>query len=201
MGIKKKIVLSPDTQRDWRVPPGQESVENLIVLHAGEIPGIDLKNWSLKIHGEVEEEKVLTYDEFKTLLRTELTADVHCVTGWSVIGTVWEGVQTKELLNVVQLKKSAEYVLVHAPGGYSANLTLEEFFAEDVLLADKFNGKPLSSEHGFPVRLVVPRRYFWKSVKWVTAIEFLKDEKPGFWEQRGYHMRGDPWEEERFSGR
>jgi DMSO/TMAO reductase YedYZ molybdopterin-dependent catalytic subunit len=194
-----KTVISPDMKRDNRVPPGQYLTSKFLVLHYGSIPRIDIKNWKFTITGLVENDKVLNFKEFHKLPKIRVKSDIHCVTTWSKLDTVWEGVSTSELKNLVQIKPEAKHAIVHAEQGFTTNLTLDDFFAEDVLFAYKYNGKSLTPEHGYPVRLVVPRLYFWKSAKWAIGVEFTADQRLGFWERNGYHHHGDPWNEERFS--
>jgi len=181
-----------------RIPPGQKVITRLPVLHVGPIPPFDPEKWNLRIFGRVEEEVSFTYQDILQMPVTRVVADVHCVTGWSVLDTVWEGVWPGELLKRVKLLPDARFVLVHSEYGYTTNLPLEVFLDNDVVLAYRLNGAPLPPEHGYPLRLVVPKRYFWKSAKWVRALEFLAEDKPGYWEQRGYHNNADPWQEERF---
>jgi DMSO/TMAO reductase YedYZ molybdopterin-dependent catalytic subunit len=181
-----------------RVPPGQRLASRFPVLHYGAVPRVDLERWDLRLFGLVEEEVRFTYQEIRALPRRSLTCDIHCVTGWSLLDTRWEGVSTGEVVSRAQLASDARYVLVHAEGGFTANLPLELFLGEDNLFAWGYDGKELSPEHGWPLRLVVPSRYFWKSAKWVRGIEFLDRDLPGFWERAGYHNEGDPWKEERY---
>jgi DMSO/TMAO reductase YedYZ molybdopterin-dependent catalytic subunit len=196
---QNKLIISPDVKRNNRVPPGQRLTEDFPVLHYGTVPEIDITAWNFTITGLVEDEKVLNYEEFKGLPKIKVHSDIHCVTGWSKLDTYWEGVNTSVLKDLVNIKPEAKFVLVHGAKGFTTNLSLDDFFAEDVLFAFKFNDKILTQPHGFPVRLVVPRLYFWKSAKWVTGVEFTKNEKLGFWEKHGYHAHGDPWKEERYS--
>lgn len=197
--VEPTHVISPDTERKKRIPPGQTIADKFPILHYGNVPKIEISNWTFTITGLVEEEHRLNYQEFADLPRVTMLADIHCVTGWSKLNTEWEGISTNQIKKLVKLKPRAKYVMVHAASGFTTNLSLDEFFKEDVLFAIKYNQKPLSPEHGFPVRLVVPRLYFWKSAKWVTGIEFIDHEKLGFWETHGYHSHGDPWKEERYS--
>ena len=192
-------IISPDTKRENRIPPGQRLVKEWPVLHAGRVPDINIEKWSFRIFGLVEKEKILNLKEFMALPMVEVFSDIHCVTSWSKLDNTWEGVSTSEIKSLVKIKGEAEFVMVHGIGGFTTNLSLEDFFAEDVLFAVKHDGKPISVEHGAPLRLVVPRLYFWKSAKWVNGIEFMAKDKPGFWESRGYHNHGDPWMEERYS--
>ncbi|MBI5561071.1 MAG: sulfite oxidase-like oxidoreductase [Deltaproteobacteria bacterium] len=192
------IIKSPDTLRKNRIPPGQHTVGSLPVLHHGETPQTNSSMWAFTIKGLVEEEKTLDFDEFMGFAAARVFSDIHCVTGWSVLGNLWEGVPASLIKDLVRIRPDAGYVIVRSWGGFTTNLPMEEFFDSDVLFAVKHNGKILGPEHGFPVRLVVPRLYFWKSAKWVEGVEFLREDTPGFWESRGYHNHGDPWKEERY---
>jgi DMSO/TMAO reductase YedYZ molybdopterin-dependent catalytic subunit len=195
-----KRIISPDTQRQNRLPPGQRLTDKWPVLHYGKVPSIDAAKWTFTIAGLVEKERTLTYDEFLRLPPVEVFSDIHCVTTWSRYDNTWEGIGTESIKELVKIKPEARYVIVHGEGGFTANLPLGDFFEPDVLFALKHDGKPLTVEHGGPVRLVVPRLYFWKSAKWVTGIEFTAKDEPGFWEKAGYHMHGDPWKQERYRG-
>lgn len=192
------IIISPDTQRDDRIPPGQYEIEKWPV-HAGGVPKPDLSGWKFKITGLVREEKEYTLKEFKALTRVKVFSDIHCVTSWSKLNNLWEGISTSTLKEEVDILPEARYVMVHALGNFTTNLSMEEFFKEDVLFATHHNGRELSPKHGYPLRLVVPQLYFWKSAKWVYGVKFIENDKPGFWESNGYHMHGDPWREERYS--
>jgi DMSO/TMAO reductase YedYZ molybdopterin-dependent catalytic subunit len=187
-----------DPEKRRRTPPGQTLTEKWPVLHYGGVPPVDLATWQFRIFGLVEEERSFTWEEFNRLPRVTLTSDFHCVTGWSRLGNAWEGVPTREVLNLARVKPEARVVMVHGMNGYTTNLPLDEFLGEDCLFALKHDGKPLTLEHGGPMRLVVPRLYAWKSAKWCTGVEFLPEDRPGFWERLGYHMHGDPWTEERY---
>ncbi|RXZ02260.1 sulfite oxidase-like oxidoreductase [Fictibacillus sp. S7] len=183
-----------------RVPPNQNVTTKWPVLHVGNVPYYpDLTDWDLKVYGMVEKPTTFTYDELLTLPRATTQNDIHCVTGWSKLDNVWEGVAVKDIVKDVGIHPSAKYVLLHAEEGWTTNLPLEDFLKESSLLAHTHNGESLSPEHGYPLRAVVPHLYFWKSAKWLRGIEFLPLETPGFWEKNGYHMYGDPWKEERFS--
>lgn len=195
----EQIVRSPDTERKNRLPPGQHLTSKWPVLHYGSIPVILDSAWSLKVFGMVEEEKTLSYLEFMDLPMIQVFADIHCVTTWSRLDNLWKGVSTAELKKLVKISPSAKFVIAHAAGGFTTNLSYSDFFQPDVLFAVEHNHEPLSIDHGAPVRLVVPRLYFWKSAKWLTGIEFTDKDKPGFWESNGYHNHGDPWKEERYS--
>ena len=181
-----------------RLPPGQRPVRGLPVLHYGGVPRIDPRSWSLRVFGLVEAEKTFTYDEILSLPSSSRTVDIHCVTGWSRLDAAWTGIPVGELLRRAPPSPAATHVLVHASGDWSTNLPIADFSREDVLLAHSFDGKPLTPDHGYPLRLVVPHLYFWKSAKWLTGIEFAATDVPGFWEKAGYHLRGDPWKEERY---
>ena len=196
--MDERIVESPDTKRKIRVPPGQYATEDLPVLHLGYVPEVNQEAWKLRLWGLVEEERALSFDELFSLPRIKVHSDIHCVTGWSKLDCLWEGVSALVLKELVKILPEARFALVHSADGYSTNLRLEDLFQEDVLLATHLDGKPLPREYGGPVRLVVPRLYFWKSAKWVTGVEFIEEETLGYWESRGYHPHGDPWKEERY---
>ncbi len=186
-------------QREPRIPPGQRLVARMPVLHYGPVPRIDLDRWTFRVFGLVEAEVSWTYEAFRALPSREVTCDIHCVTGWSMLDTTWEGVPTQEVMRHVRVRPEARYVLVHAAHGFTANLPLDVFLAEENLFAWALDGEPLTPEHGWPLRLVVPSRYFWKSAKWVWGVELLAEDTPGFWERAGYHNNGDPWREERYA--
>ena len=180
------------------VPPGQFVTDKFPVLTFGSTPRIDLDTWQFRIFGLVEEEVTLDWRQFNDLQKTELDAEFHCVTQWSKLQNTWEGVALNDVKKLVSVKPEAKYVMAHCYSGYSTNLSLEVATDDDVLFAYKHDGEPLSPQHGAPLRLVVPKRYGWKSAKWVNGLEFMAENEPGFWEMRGYHMEGDPWKEERF---
>jgi len=201
-GLPDEVIISADTRRENRIPPGQARTKKWPVLDAFGAPEIDLDEWKLEVFGLVEKEATFDLEEFQALPRVKVFADMHCVTRWSRLGNLWEGVPTKEIRNHVTIDPAATHVLVYGyDGNWTTNVPIEEFFADDVLLADLHDGSPISIEHGGPVRLVVPRLYAWKSAKWVRGIEFMNGDKAGFWEKGGYHMVGDPWNEERFGSR
>ena len=195
----KNVILSPDTERIDRIPPGQHEDKGWPVLHAGSVPKIDVEKWRFEIWGQVEENVELNFQEFMALPKVKVFSDIHCVTSWSRLNNLWEGISTSTIKELVKILPEAKYVLVHAHKKFTTNLSLEDFFASDVILAIKHNNTYLSREHGAPVRLIVPRLYFWKSAKWVAGLEFLAEDKRGFWESSGYHNHGDPWKEERYS--
>lgn len=182
-----------------RVPPGQTLTEKWPVLHYGSVPRVDLGRWRFRVFGLVEEPVELTWEQFQTLPRTSVTRDIHCVTTWSRLDNTFEGVPFAEVLKLARPLPEARYAMVHAEYGFTTNVPLEDLDRDDVLFADKHDGKELTPEHGWPLRLVVPHLYFWKSAKWVRGIELMANDRPGFWERNGYHMRGDPWAEERYS--
>ncbi len=188
-----------DTATADRIPPGQYRTEKFPVLHYGSVPKTDLRTWDFKAWGLVGSPFRLTWEEFKALPRRTVETDIHCVTRWSKLDTVWEGVPIQAILETAQLRPTATFVLAHSEQGYTANLPLDVLDDDDVLLADTFNGEPLEPEHGYPLRLVVPKRYFWKSAKWIRGLEFLDHDILGFWERYGYNNNADPWKEERFS--
>lgn len=197
-----EVIISPDTLREQRIPPRQSRTLKWPVLDAGGPPTVDLKRWRLTVKGLVETPKSWNWEEFQALPRSKVFSDFHCVTRWSRLGNLWEGVRTIDLLRSFSISPEARFVLIHAYDcGWTTNVPLDTFLAEDSILADTHDGEPIPLEHGGPLRLVIPRLYAWKSAKWVRAFEFLAQDKPGFWEQGGYHMNGDPWKEERFRTR
>jgi DMSO/TMAO reductase YedYZ molybdopterin-dependent catalytic subunit len=182
-----------------RLPPGQKPTDGWPVLHYGSIPKIDLATWQLEIGGLVEEPVTFGWQDFMALPQVNLRNDIHCVTAWSKFDNDWSGVLVSEVLSRVRIKPEAKHVMVHSYGGYTTNIALADLLAEGNLFAHSHGGEPLTKEHGWPARLVVPHLYFWKSAKWVRSLVFLPEERPGFWEMYGYHIRGDPWKEERYS--
>ncbi|GAX91585.1 sulfite oxidase-like oxidoreductase [Effusibacillus lacus] len=181
-----------------RVPPGQTLTDRWPVLHAGTVPRVNLDAWTFRIFGLVDEEKILTYREFMSLPQTRVQSDIHCVTTWSRLDNTWDGVLFKDVMNLVKVKSEAKFVMVHAEEGWTTNLPLEDLLYDNVLFAHKHDGVDLTPNHGWPLRLVVPHLYFWKSAKWVRGIEFMAEDRPGFWEERGYHLYADPWLEQRY---
>jgi DMSO/TMAO reductase YedYZ molybdopterin-dependent catalytic subunit len=182
-----------------RIPPGQYRTEKFPVLHYGSVPHTKLETWDFRVFGEVDNPVRLTWDEFRALPRKTITADIHCVTRWSKLDTTWQGVPIQEVLRLAQVRPTALHVVEHAEQGYTTNLPLSVLDDDDVILADTFDGQPLELEHGWPLRLVVPKRYFWKSAKWLRGLEFLDHDQLGFWERYGYSNAADPWKEERYS--
>lgn len=188
-----------DLARASRLPPGQKEVKNWPVLDLGAQPEVKAENWRLRVTGLVENPLAWTLPEFLALPQADMVSDIHCVTAWSRYDNRWQGVSSHTLLERVGPKTDARHVVFHAYDGYTTNVKLDVFAEPDVILAHSWDGKPLAREHGGPVRVVVPQWYFWKSAKWVNRIEFLAEDRPGFWEVRGYHNEGDPWKEERYS--
>ena len=181
-----------------RIPPGQYYTDKWPVLHAGSIPSIDIATWDLNVFGLVRNPVRLSLDELRELGEREQIADIHCVTRWTRLDMPWKGVPLRAILDLVEPLDSARYVIAHAEQGYTANLPIEALQDPDVMIGLEADGAPLTPEHGYPARLVVPKRYFWKSAKWLRGLEFSDVDKPGFWEGYGYHNEGDPWREERY---
>ena len=211
-GVKRKLI---ETKQRWagegrlltgqtaepgaqRLPPGQREVKNWPVLDLGAQPDVRLDRWHLRVFGLVENPVVWDWQQFLAQPQGEDVSDMHCVTAWSRYDNRWQGVSAKHLLSVVRPLPAAKYVVFHAYDGYTTNLPLADFDDDDVFLAHHWDGKPLTREHGGPVRALVPKLYLWKSAKWLRHITFMTQDAPGYWEQRGYHRRGDPWTEERY---
>ena len=193
------VIVSPDTLRPERLPPRQARTLKWPILDAGGPPRLDISRWKFVVKGLVESPLSWTWEEFRALPRSKVFSDFHCVTRWSRLGNLWEGVRTSELLKHVKIAPETRFVLVHAYDcGWTTNMPLDAFLADDSIFADTHDGEPISLEHGGPLRLVIPRLYAWKSAKWVKGVEFLASDKAGYWEEGGYHMHGDPWKEERF---
>lgn len=183
-----------------RVPPGQYVTDRFPVLHAGGVPTIDLATWDFKIEGMVVDRVTMALDDIKAMPTVDLTYDIHCVTKWTKLNTTWTGVRTGDLVSKAEVKPGATHVVVLAEHGFTANLPVDDFLAADNLFTWIYDGQELELEHGWPLRLVVPHLYFWKSVKWVRGLRFVDADEPGFWERNGYHMVGDPWKEQRYWG-
>jgi DMSO/TMAO reductase YedYZ molybdopterin-dependent catalytic subunit len=198
--LSEDVIVSPDTRRENRIPPRQSRTLKWPVLDASGAPSIDLPKWRFSIEGLVAKPISWNWEEFQALPRVKVFADFHCVTRWSRLGNLWEGVSVRELVDRAGgLLPNAKFVVVYGYDyGWTTNLPAGHFLAEDALVALAHDGEPLSTVHGGPARLIVPKLYAWKSAKWVAGIEFREAEQAGFWEQNGYHMRGDPWREERF---
>lgn len=195
-----------------RLPPGQSLTDKFPVLHYGSVPGYDMTKWTFRVYGEVEEAKQWTWEEFQKLPMREIKMDIHCVTRWSKFDTTWKGVWLPDLIEqgIIKLKPAAKFVIEHCEYGFTTNLDIEHFMKPTTLMATEFDGKPLDSDHGYPLRVVVgavresakdpDTRYFWKGGKWLRALEFAQTDRPGFWEQAGYHNIARVWPEERFEG-
>jgi DMSO/TMAO reductase YedYZ molybdopterin-dependent catalytic subunit len=181
-----------------RLPPGQYLTEKWPVLHAGSVPKVDLATWDLRVFGEVERPVTLTWKQLLDLPSHEITVDIHCVTRWSRFDTTFRGVQWNELARLVLPEPSARFVVAHAEQGFTTNVPLSALEDEQALIAYEADGEPLTPDHGWPVRLVIPSRYFWKSAKWLRALELLDHDQPGFWERYGYHNDADYWKEQRY---
>jgi DMSO/TMAO reductase YedYZ molybdopterin-dependent catalytic subunit len=194
-----KTIISPDTLRENRVPPGQHVTAKWPVLHHGAVPRIDISKWQFKISGLVSAENTLTYQEFIELPRINVLSDIHCVTGWSRLQNTWEGPATGIIKDLTTVYPEAKYVVINCVNGFTTNMPVSDFFEADALFAVKHDAEELTPDHGYPLRLVIPRLYFYKSAKWVTGVEFVEKDRPGFWESSGYHNRGNPWKEERYS--
>ncbi len=196
-------------RREGRLPPGQSLTQKFPILHYGPVPVFDPQTWDFRVSGEVEESKRWSWEEFNQLPRSQVTMDIHCVTRWSKFDTRWEGVSVRSLVEqgIIKLRPQVRFVLQHAEYGFTANLPLEVVLADNYLLATHFDGNPIEPDHGYPLRSVVgviPGRedlnspYFWKGAKWLRGLEFLANDRPGFWEQAGYHNEADVWKEQRF---
>jgi DMSO/TMAO reductase YedYZ molybdopterin-dependent catalytic subunit len=199
--FRKKYDRTPTGQEE-RVPPGQYVTDKFPVLHFGEVPSYtDLEHtWDLRVWGEIAAPARFSFTEFRALPTVEVTLDIHCVTRWSKLDTTWRGVRFSEFLqHIPALTADARHVLAHCEQGFTANVPLEVLMDEQALLAYQYGGEELTPEHGYPLRLLVPKKYFWKSAKWLRGLEFLSEDKLGFWERYGYNNHADPWLEERYS--
>jgi DMSO/TMAO reductase YedYZ molybdopterin-dependent catalytic subunit len=206
---KDRRTIEEKVRREGRLPPGQAVTVKFPVLHYGPIPLFNPETWQFRIWGEVMEPRQWSWQDFNQLPREKFKMDIHCVTGWSKFDSNWEGISVGRLVTdgLIKLKPEARFVLQHAEYGFTTNLPLEIVLAENFIMATHFDGEPLTPEHGFPLRGVVgsiigqpglEQPYFWKGAKWLRGLEFLKEDKPGFWENAGYHNRGDVWKEERY---
>ena len=189
-------IARPD---DQRLPPGQHLTQDWPVLDLGITPNIPRERWRLDVYGAVETPLFWDFGQFSAQPQSTFVSDIHCVTTWSRYDNQWEGLSTRALLDACQPKPEARFVVLESHDGYTTNLSLEDFASEDALLAHSWQGSPIERDHGGPVRVIVPHLYFWKSAKWLQRIQFVSDDKPGYWEVRGYHNRGDPWQEQRYS--
>jgi len=192
MALRSKPDVDPA-----RIPPGQYLTSRFPVLTYGRNPAFDLDEWTLEIRGEVEEPYTLRWDELQALPQVEVTTDIHCVTRWSKLDTTWTGVRVRDLLERARVKPAGTHVMAHCDGGYTTNVPLEALLDDDVLVTHTYDGRPLEPDHGAPLRLLVPKRYFWKSAKFLRQLEVMPEDRMGFWELNGYHNDADPWREER----
>ncbi|MBT8197520.1 MAG: sulfite oxidase-like oxidoreductase [Acidimicrobiia bacterium] len=183
-----------------RVPPGQYVTERFPVLHAGVVPDVDLDEWDFVVDGLVDNPVALDWRQIEELPSESITADIHCVTKWSKLDTSWEGIPVRQVWDMVQPRPEATHVVIKAYHGFTANLPVADFIRPGNLFAHTYDGEPLELDHGYPLRLVVPHLYFWKSVKWVRGFTVVDADQPGFWERNGYHMYGDPFKEQRYWG-
>lgn len=194
-----KFFRKPGPEMGDRVPPGQHLAQGFPVLTYGSTPEVRTAEWQLRVWG-LAQERTFNWNEFTALPKQEFTADFHCVTTWSKLDVQWEGIKVLDFMQQISLDPNAQHVMLHCYGGYTTNLSVDDFLLDNNFFAHTFSGQPLTPEHGGPLRLVVPHLYAWKSAKWLNGLEFLAEEQLGFWERNGYHRRGDPWAEERYSG-
>jgi DMSO/TMAO reductase YedYZ molybdopterin-dependent catalytic subunit len=190
--IKQMRVPVVDQALAHRVPPGQVLTERFPILHEGEVPEYNLDEWTLRVFGAVAEERTFHFEELQALPQTQVVVDIHCVTRWSKLDTAWEGVRFRDFLELMNIKPEGRYVMLHADQDYETNVALDDLLGDDILLAMKYDGEPLSPKHGWPLRLVVPQRYFWKSAKWLRGIEFMKEDREGL------PIPEDEWEKKEF---
>lgn len=196
------VIISPDTRRENRIPPRQSRTRKWPILDASGPPRFDIDKWQFTVTGLVDTPLAFSLAEWKRLPRVKVFADMHCVTRWSRLGNLWEGVSTQEILKRSGVRDEARFVLAYGyDQDWATNMPLAEFLGDDCLFADTHDGQPIDAEHGGPVRLVIPRLYAWKSAKWARGIELSATDKAGYWEEGGYHMHGDPWTEERYRDR
>ena len=197
---RRKAELTERGVDSSRLPPGQYVTDRFPVLHAGVTPKVKLADWDFSVEGLVGEPVTWSYQDLLDLPQSERTFDIHCVTKWTKLDTTWRGVAVTEVMSRIQPAPGSSHVLVLAEQGFTANIPIADFVRPENLLAHTYDGEPLEPDHGWPLRLVVPHLYFWKSVKWVRGLRFLDQDTPGFWERNGYHMYGDPWREQRYWG-
>ena len=195
LGARKRAAGVPAD----RLPPGQYIPRGWPVLHYGRVPTFDPKTWDFKVFGAVSDERTWSWEDLGALPRTDVESDFHCVTKFSLLGSTWTGISTSTFLSLVPPLPTASHVMVWAEYGYSANMSMADFASADALFATHRDGTPLTADHGFPLRLVVPHLYAWKGPKWARGVEYLTEDRRGFWEDRGYHNRADPWLEQRYS--
>ncbi|MGK7933866.1 MAG: sulfite oxidase-like oxidoreductase [Microcystaceae cyanobacterium] len=194
-----KFFQKPDPELSDRVPPGQHLAKGFPVLTYGDTPQIDTEQWEFRVWGLVTP-KSFTWSDFTALPHHQFTKDFHCVTRWSKLDVTWTGIKVSDFFAQLDIEPTATHIMQHCYGGYTTNLTLEEFCHEDNFFAIELEGEPIPADHGGPMRSIVPHLYAWKSAKWINGLEFLDHEEGGFWERNGYHRRGDPWLEERYGG-
>jgi DMSO/TMAO reductase YedYZ molybdopterin-dependent catalytic subunit len=195
----KRVSNVPTPSEDDPVPPGQFVTEKFPVLHYGSVPVYaNLDKWDFRLFGLVEKPLRLSWETLMKLPHKTQTVDIHCVTRWSKLGTTWTGIPWAEVMKLLTLKPEATHIMAHCEYGFTANLSLDVMNDEQTMLAFEYEGKPLEPDHGYPLRLLVPQRYLWKSAKWLRGIEFMAGDRPGFWERNGYHMEGEYWAEQRF---
>ncbi len=195
----KRVKNLPTNPREERVPPGQFVTERFPVLTYGPTYHYSsLDGWDLSIFG-LAQEKLFSWEELMALPTKTQTIDIHCVTRWSKMDTTWTGVPWREFLRHIEVDPAATHVMAHCDSDYTTNIALDVLDDDDTMLAYLYQGKAIEPDHGYPLRLLVPKKYFWKSAKWLRGLEFMRGDRPGFWERHGYHMKGDPWLEERFS--
>jgi DMSO/TMAO reductase YedYZ molybdopterin-dependent catalytic subunit len=199
--VEQRRALEAQVKREGRLPPGQSLTLDFPVLHVGQPPIFNEARWDLRVFGLVEKEMRWSWKEFTAIPTVTQTCDIHCVTTWSKFDTVWEGVRFRDFVALFGIKPNVKHVIAHCDAGYTTNVPLDVMMDDDVMLAYKFDGKPLELDHGFPLRTLVPKRYFWKSAKWLRGLEFSAVDKPGYWENAGYHNEGDPFKEERHQRR
>ncbi len=193
-----KFFQKPNQQESERVPPGQHLAKGFPVLTYGATPQVKIEEWEFRVWGSAKS-VVLNWSDFMKMPRHEFTDDFHCVTRWSKLDVKWTGIKVTDLMSLIEVEPQAVHVMEHCYGGYTTNISMEDFVREENFFAFELFGEPLPAEHGGPMRLVVPHLYAWKSAKWINGLEFLNQEELGFWERNGYHRRGEPWAEERYS--
>ena len=204
MGKEEVLRRREEEQRvkkEGRLPPGQSLTLDFPVLHVGPTPRFNEAAWDLRVFGSVEREMRWNWQDFLAMPKVTINCDIHCVTAWSKFDTTWEGVRFRDFIQLFGVKPETKHVIAHCEYGYTTNTPLDIMMDDDVLLAYKFNGQPLEPDHGYPLRTLVPKRYLWKSAKWLRALEFSPVDKPGYWENAGYNNNGDPFKEERYSRR
>ncbi len=195
----KRVTNIPKESQGERVPPGQFLTERFPVLHYGATPHYEsLEQWDFRVFGLVNEPIRFTWEEMMALPAATQTVDIHCVTRWSKLDTTWTGIRWRDFIERIDIKPEATHVMAHCEHDFTTNIALDMLDDDDTMLAYLYDGEPLEPDHGYPLRLLVPKKYFWKSAKWIRGLEFMAADRPGFWERNGYHMAGDPWLEERF---